>query len=210
MFGTPGKSKVFFIGLDAGNDGNGEREADKWQLSVLSHYRGCQAPWNPHYKACIAIAADIHGLSCKTACKAKCAGGPTDACALAYFAQANGVRCVSPGKRDRSFTQRHLIPSCIYIAVQEITSKKPDVVILQSPALENPFYGLMRQLGTFSEETDYSAVFTFADGAAKMTVITTHHPASWWRGKRFSSFDAYLEEHVRPRIQIALKWLGRF
>ena len=108
-FQADSKRKIFFIGLDSGCEGNGELCARAWQESVLSNYREDEAPWNWHYKACIAITSDIHGLSCQTGCKEKCSGCPAELCALTHFAQGNAVKCVHPGSRTKEFKQQHLI-----------------------------------------------------------------------------------------------------
>jgi hypothetical protein len=205
-----GKPTIFFLGLDGGrDDGHVRSSIQEWQSAVLSHYRDEQNGWNPHYRACVQITADLlGGMPCETACRIKCAGHPDRNCALSLFAQGNAVKCVRAGNTTMQFSQSRLIPYCLPLGMEEMASIEPDVIILQSRNhLEDKFYELLcPAFGTFARETytEWSAVFTWKTQKESM-VLSTHHPAYAVRG--FGSFEAYMEQHLRPRLQTVHRWL---
>jgi exonuclease III len=106
------------------------------------------------------------------------------------------------------FSQHHLIPYCLLLGIEEMAGIQPDVIILQSiNCLEDTFYELLcPSFGTFAEETytEYSGVFTWKSQKQSI-VVSTHHPSYAIRG--FGSFEAYMNQHVEPRLQTVRKWL---
>jgi len=209
QFGIDGKPTIYFLGLDGGkDDGHVKPNVEEWRRAVLANYRDEQNGWNPHYRACIKIAADLLGMSCETLCQHKCAGHPHDLCALSQFAQGNAVRCVKAENPTMEFSQHHLIPSCLLLGIEEIADIQPDVIILQSRnCLEDKFYELLGpSFGTFAKETytEHSGVFNWKNQKLSI-VVSTHHPSYAVRG--FGSFEAYMEQHVKPRLQTVRRWL---
>jgi uracil-DNA glycosylase len=209
-FGISGQPTIFFVGLDGGkDDGHVRTSVEEWRKAVLANYRVEHDCWNPHYRACIQITADLlGGMPCEKLCQKRCAGYPDDLCALSHFAQGNAVKCVKAGSPTMEFRQHHLIPHCLPLIIEELAGIQPDVIILQSrKCLEDKFYELLSpSFGTFAKEsyTEYSGVLTWKTQKQSI-VVSTHHPSYALRG--FGSFEAYMEQHVKPRLQTVHTWL---
>ncbi len=106
------------------------------------------------------------------------------------------------------FSQHHLIPRCLLLGIEELAVLQPEVIILQGRnCLEDKFYELLcPSFGTFAKETytEYSGVFTWKT-KKQSVVVSTHHPSYAVCG--FGSFEVYMEQHVKPRLQTVHKWL---
>lgn len=205
--------KVLFIGLDIGKDGNGDPNAHKWQKRLLAYYREEGNHWNPHYKGCIFVAADILGAQCKETCRESCSKYSHDLCALTHFAQGNAVKCVASGNGTMEFksSQKKLIPYCLPLIFEEAATMRPDVIVLQGykKELEDPFYDLLRRGGAVGNELldvgekEYAGIMTWSGLPRKKSIIVhMHHPsARLYRGR----FDKYMD-HVAPRLRTIHKW----
>jgi len=140
-------TRVLFIGLDSGREGNGCIDALEWQKRVMQAHHDEGQKWNWHYKASIFGEAGVLGLNrCKDESREACCGRDLSRCALAYMAQGNAGKCVGAGNATMNFqpNQRALISSCLPMILEDAALIKPDVIVIQGSDIEDRIYDLMR------------------------------------------------------------------
>ncbi len=199
-----------FIGLDAGDASNAEENAAEVQVRRIAYYRVDGTNWNWHYKATVAMAADVLGLSdCLSQCQQRCAQLQDAGCALLHFAQGNAVKCVKNGQIGMPFKQRGMISHCLPQIFEELKRIQPDVIVLQGKSMEDAFYNLMRSNGTHTteglseKEQTYAGVMTWRLTGKRSIVVTTHAPSTF----RFQGgWDKFMETHLAPRIATIHAW----
>ena len=172
-------TRILFIGLDHGQGGyptKAERAGE-----VIKYYRESPTPpaWNLHYKGCVLAAAEILQLPCARQCQRRCAKLEPESCALFHFAQANAVKCVSSQSQEMRFLQTKRIPDCLPLAFHEALELKPDLIILQSPTLEDVFYDLLRLQGIVTDIDEFMATVSWTGSGKKCIVLTVRHPSSY-------------------------------
>jgi hypothetical protein len=171
---------------------------------IVRYYRDSptRAAWNLHYKGCVLAAADILELPCTQACHERCAKHEPKSCALLHFAQANAVKCVSSSSKEMRFVQRRKIPDCLPLAFQEAINLKADLIILQSPSLEDVFYELLREQGTVADIDEFTGTVLWTGSRRRTIVLTMRHPSSY----RFSgAWQTVWERDVAPKLELVRK-----
>jgi hypothetical protein len=128
-----------------------------------------------------------------------------ESCALLYFAQANAVKCVRPDSREMRFVQRRRIPDCLPLAFEEAVELEPDFIILQSPAMEDVFYDLLRERGEVTDLDEFTAKVLWNVSRKESVVLTVNHPSSYrFKGPWAATWSRY----VVPKLAVVCKLLA--
>ncbi|MGH9581386.1 MAG: hypothetical protein ACRD4O_00425 [Bryobacteraceae bacterium] len=87
----------------------------------------------------------------------------------------------------------------------------PDVIVLQSPSIDDCFYDLMRASGEYvsdgltREENEYAGIMRWPSGRESI-VVTTWVPASFWHHGTWAGF---ITGHIGPRLATIHHWFER-
>lgn len=205
--------KIVFIGLDAGDSSNPEENPAEVQVRRVTYYRVNGTEWNWHYKATVAMVADLLGLSgCAGQCQQRCARLQDSGCALLQFAQGNAVKCVKDEHPSRQFDQQDMIPHCLPQMFEELSRIQPEVIVLQGQSMEDEFYDLMRANGTHTserlskQEQTYAGIMTWRSTGSKSIVVTMHAPRTFMYHGNWAEF---MNAHVQPRLATIHAWFER-
>ncbi len=96
------------------------------------------------------------------------------------------------------FVQRRKIPDCLQLAFGEAIELEADLIVLQSPALEDVFYELLRERGTVTAINEFTGTVLWTGSDRKAVVLTLRHPSSY----RFSGpWQAVWEREVWPQTR---------
>jgi hypothetical protein len=188
---------ILFIGLDHGQ-GRCLTRAER-ASGIVEYYRDSPkaAPWNLHYKGCLWMASSILDLPCSQLCQERCAKHEQESCALLHFAQANAVKCVSSESKEMRFVQGRRIPDCLPLGFEEALELEADLLVLQSPTIEDFFYDLVRERGSVTEVDEFTGLVRWNVSERTSVILTTHHPSSY----RFKGpWQVVWDRDIAPKV----------
>jgi hypothetical protein len=210
---------ILFVGLDGGQPWDAEHhffDAKTVQDSILRGYTHEKRGWNPHYKGCVRVAAEILGLACKSDCPQRCAGNEGTTCALNCFAQGNAVRCVRLDSKGMTFESQARVQKCLPFLFQQFGILKPKVIVLQGRNVGN---GLIHDsfkrelqegkwgklLGEESNCVQLIEWHRYSEFSGPTILASLRHPAARGRQSLLKSWRS----HFAPAIEVIREFLLR-
>jgi hypothetical protein len=102
------------------------------------------------------------------------------------------------------FVQMRKIPDCLPLAFEEAIELEADLIVLQSPALEDVFYELLRERGKVTDINEFTGTVLWTGSGRKTVVLTVRHPSSYrFRGPWQTVWD----REVAPKLAVVRRLL---